>query len=296
MEDTSMRECIIALDAGGTFLKSALFCGGELISGTLDKKSADSDGTLGEVHKAYCELMTKMKLKADMLGYTVKKVGVDIPGPFDYAAGVSLMKHKYTAIYGVPLRNWFYEIFGEGVEVSFIHDSAAFISGAVAQSKTGYLNTAGAMIGTGLGFAMMKDGKICSAKGGGPLISVYNRPFRNGTAEDFVSARGIVARYNAEAEKPLANAKEIGDLANAGDELAVRVYTDTGRALAEILGEILYENKTEALFLGGQISKSYNIFGKALEEGLKNNTALKLISPAPDIDTVHLQGIAAYFG
>ena len=101
--------------------------------------------------------------------------------------------------------------------------------------------------------------------------------------------------YNELAPSPLANAKEIGDRADAGDPLARQVYEDMGRDLGTVVRGILRENEMEALYLGGQISRSYPVFGGALREALGNIPSLRLITPVRNPDLVHLVGAARFW-
>lgn len=288
---TMQKNCILALDAGGTFLKAGLFDrNGALLPFSSDREPVNSDGTLCEVHNAYSALIGRMKTSAGVFGYRIAGASVDIPGPFDYRNGISRMRHKYTAIYGVSLIPWFRELLGD-IHLLFLHDSAAFLSG-VAQQHPECRNIAGVMIGTGLGFALMRDGSILSDENGSPLISLYRCPFRDGIAEDYISARGILRRYNAVASEQLQSGKEIGDLAERGTEPAKSIYAETGDLLGELLCPILKEFRTEALYLGGQISKSFPVFEKPLSGRLSSVPTLCFIEAAKDIDSVHLNGAA----
>ena len=124
-----MKDYLLALDAGGTFLKAGLFEGQSPVAGSFCSHPANSNGTTEEVHAAYTALLAEMRNRAEAMGGRITGVVADIPGPFDYKNGISQMKHKYTAICGVPLRPWFAEVLGD-VPVRFLHDSAAFILGA----------------------------------------------------------------------------------------------------------------------------------------------------------------------
>ena len=287
-----MRKYLFALDIGGTFLKACL-CDNNAtpIDNSFDKEPVNSDGELTHIKESYGRLLSRMKQKAEDMGGYIAAVAADIPGPFDFKAGVSRMEHKYTSLYGVPLRPWFKEVLGN-IPVYFIHDSSAFISGAAA-SHPDIKNAAGVMIGTGLGFAIMKDGKVLENESGGPARSIYTAPYRGKTAEDFISGRAVVNRYNELSDKKCDNAKDIGDMAEAGtDSTAYKVYSDLGVFISEVIAPILKEYGIEALYLGGQISKSFPLFEKTLSEGLKEVKTLKVIEQAKSLDLAHLKGVA----
>ena len=289
-----MKKALLALDIGGTFLKTCL-CDreGTPLPGTFDREPVNSDGELGAIKTAYQTLLKRMQAKAQGLGFEIFAVAADIPGPFDFKAGISRMEHKYTSLFGVPLFPWFAEVLG-ATPVRFLHDSSAFLSGA-SMAHPEISNCAGVMIGTGLGFAVMKNGVILQNEAGGPANSIFKRPFKGKIAEEYVSGRAVLRRYNELSATPAENAKVVGDLAEAGsDENAVRAYREIGENLSLIIGPILRELGTEALYLGGQISKSFPVFEGSLKEGLKDVKTLRIIEGAKDLDLAHLSGAARW--
>ena len=289
-----MRSCIFALDIGGTFLKACLFDqSGTLIGGSFDREPVDSNGPLSEVKPAYQKLFARMRDMARSRGYEISAVAADTPGPFDFAAGMSKMEHKYTALYGIALRPWFTEVLGD-VPVAFLHDSSAFLCG-VSSLHPEIRNCAGVMIGTGLGFAVMQNGVIQQNKNGGPAYSIFRLPCRGLTAEDYVSARAVVRRYNEQAPLPAADAKEVADRALAGDAVAQDVYASMGTVLAEVIAPTLKKLGTQALYLGGQVSKSFPLFEATLREGLREVATLTRIEPAEDLDMAHLCGVTSWY-
>ncbi|GEM_PF-150424 len=319
------RLCFLAIDAGGTYLKGALFPEkGTLIKNSFIKIPVNSMGNMADIKKAYQKAAKEESRYASLIGMTIKGIGICIPGPFDYKEGICKMRHKYTSIYGIPMRPWFEEILG-GITVNFLHDSEAFLKGAIYQSKSDYNPVCGVILGTGLGFAIAKDNKVIRNPSGGPGISIFQKQYKEGTAEDYVSKRGIIKRYR-ELEERMAGRKagvdngstragssnagvdnrndgtgssytgldkeEVLDIAIAaknGEAAAVRVFKETGAHLAAILYDIIRDNEVECLFLGGAISKSAELFLPSLKEGL-SGTPLKFIQKAEDIDNAPLYG------
>ena len=289
-----MNQCLLALDIGGTFLKSCL-CDreGNPLPGSFDREAVDSNGELSVIKNAYQSLLARMKIAAASRGLSIVAVAADIPGPFDFKTGVSRMAHKYTSLFGVPLFPWFNEVLGY-IPVRFLHDSSAFLSGA-SLAHPEITDCAGVMIGTGLGFAVMKEGVILENEAGGPAYSIFRRPFKDKTAEEYISGRAVLRRYNELSPVPSDSAKKIGDAAEAGvDPVALRVYEEIGTNLAEVISPILSELNTRALYLGGQISKSFCLFEKTLREGLKGVSTLTVVEAAQDLDLAHLHGAARW--
>lgn len=287
-----MKRLLLAIDAGGTFLKAALFEGGELCRDSFCSVAVDSDsGTAEQVHAAYSRLIGAAVRRAEALGGRICRVCVDTPGPFDYAGGRPLMRHKYRAIYGISLTPWIREAAGE-VEVRFIHDSEAFVLGAARQ--TALRPVAGAMLGTGLGFALTDEaGQPRRRSDGGPLVSLYREPLRGVCAEELISGRGIVARYNAaSAGSPAETAKQVGERARGSDAAALTVYRETGTLLGEVVRPVLERYGVRAFIVGGQIARDFALMETGLREALGGLRALEYIAAAEDIDNVHLLGAA----
>jgi len=289
-----MSKYVIAIDAGGTFFKSAIISDkAEVLMGSLFTTPANNDSSPETVRDAYRRTLETQLKTAKKAGIEISAVAVDTPGPFDYEGGKSLMTHKFKAIYDIPLRPWINEVVGD-LPVTFIHDSAAFITGEMWYSPYGeYKNAAAAMIGTGLGFATMVDGKVLRKEDGDPLYDIWCQEYDAGDgkthiAEDFISGKGISARYKPGGR----NAKELEMLAVSGDEEAKRVYADTGRILAEVAAPILAKVGAEIFILGGQISRALPLFEKELREGLAAVPTLKKIVRSTRLEYSHMLGAA----
>lgn len=290
-----MKKCIYALDAGGSFLKCGLVDAETLsvIDGTHDSEAVDSaGGRLPEIRAAYAALAARAKKCAAAMEYEIDAVGMDTPGPFEYSSGTFRMRHKYTALYGVSVLPWFEEDI-PCVPVHIIHDSSAFILGAsraVPAERRARGTLAAVMIGTGLGFAIMRDGKPLVNSDGGPRVSIYRAPLCGREAEELISARGIVSRYAAASGMAGEGigAKTIAMRARAGDAAARAVYAETGRLLGELLSPIVGEYEIHTLLLGGQISKDAALFSGELAAALPDVD----ITPAAELDDAHLVGVA----
>jgi len=88
-----------------------------------------------------------------------KKIGIAMPGPFDYNNGICLMKgnDKYTALYGLNVK----ELLSEKLEISVTNislsnDAGCFLKGEVLSGAAkGYTNVIGIILGTGLGYSYL---------------------------------------------------------------------------------------------------------------------------------------------
>lgn len=237
---------MLVLDIGGSFIKYGLADKkGDLLPGSTGQIPSDANGAYEHFLDVLRKVIALNREKADF-----STASVSIPGPFDYFNGISRMQHKFTALYGKSISGPFNEA---GLEVSYLHDSTAFLLGEVSE-KDGS-SPMGVMLGTGLGFAMMRDGKICVNRAQTPALAVWNMPWKDGIAEDYVSQRALMKPYGGEK-----SVREIADLARNGDEKAMATFRNTGRELSEMLAVIMDQLGCTGLVLGGQISKSADLF------------------------------------
>lgn len=237
---------MLVLDIGGSYIKYGLADeNGKLISDSAGQLPSDANGNYEHFLDVLRQVIALNQRKADF-----HTASVCVPGPFDYFHGISLMQHKFTALYRKSIAIPFVEA---GIEVCFLHDSTAFLLGE-ARDEDGS-SPCGIMLGTGLGFAMMRDGRICVNASQTPALSLWNMPWKDGIAEDYVSQRALLALYgNGNSVRAIANA------AKAGDIKAKETFLNVGRNLSEMLQKIIPELRITGLVLGGQISRSAELF------------------------------------
>lgn len=235
----------ILLDVGGTYIKRPGLTPVPIASAGSREEIA------GSLQKA--------------LGTHAGRIGVAIPGPFDYQNGVFLMKHKFGAVYGES----FAALAGipDSVEVRYRHDVNSVLEGALRMMDLEG-NTALVSIGTGLGFTCAVDGKVLYGPTGSPAVVIWNRPYGDGILEDYVSARGIRNIYVRMGGSTALSAAGIAQRAFEGENLAYQAFFRMGEALAEALEELtdLYDFRT-VLFAGG-VSKSLVLMEQVLRERL----------------------------
>lgn len=282
-----MREAILALDAGGTSIKLSLVeSGKEPAGGTAVAFEGDTkDALLTAFRKA---LLTG-QAGAERLGCRIAHVGIACPGPFDFFHGVSLMTHKWAGIRGVPLKPVIAEVF-PGVPLSFLHDSTAFMLGEAFAGAAGEAqNPAGIMLGTGIGYAFMKNRRVCLDETLSPLVRLWRLPYRDGTVEDYVSRRAIRKRYGDKrglTEAP--DVQAIAAQASAGEPEALAAFRETGALLGSVL-RIYLDAACDLVVIGGQIARSAALF---LPETQKALTVP--VMAATHIDNAAIRGISVF--
>lgn len=293
MRMTDGRACVLTADVGGTFIKSALFSAeGDLLPGGVVETRVNSNGTAETIARSFHAVAQQMADHAERAGAVVRAIGIGTPGPFDYPEGRFLMDHKFRAVKGIPIRPWFTDVFGR-VPIRFLHDAAALMLALVNEpAGSRYGRVAVATLGTGLGFALAVAGEVQVDAQGCPRVNVYDRPYRDGIAEDYVSRRGILARYRAVAGSGEGlDVVDVAGLAHGDDANALRVFRETGAMLGEILRPVLLEHRIECLFIGGQIARAGSLFEPSLRTALDGVPSLRAVQTVSDPTVLPLRGV-----
>jgi glucokinase len=293
--------CAIALDVGGTFLKSAIVKpDGSILEGTFRKTCIDSQGSSEQILETFTLSLGPHLTNAEEVGAETCGIGIGIPGPFDYEKGVSLMRHKFGAIYRLNLKDELIKRLElpRDFTIRFENDAWTFLRGeAWLGAAKGYKRTAGITLGTGLGSAfMVGDQVVLEGTGVPPNGSVYDLPYEGGIVEDKISRRGIISRYKELAGKKYREGLDVEDIAIRGikyeDKFSLQVFNEVGHRLGQVLKQILSEFRAECLILGGQISKSFILFSNPLIEELRSVLTLRRITSASMIDLSPIYGAA----
>ena len=223
---STRNSCRLLLDVGGTFLKSAVAdAAGQLLSGSEFSCPIRSEGSREEIEGSLAAAVARGAAFAAERGMELAGIGIAIPGPFDYAAGVSRMTHKFRSICGVDLRGVLHAMPGvpADAEIRFMQDVNAALAGEIARGNAaGYGASALVSLGTGLGFALSRDGRVLCNPAGGPKVVIFNLPYRDGILEDYASKRGFLRIYGELAghTDPALTVADLGRMAGEGDARA----------------------------------------------------------------------------
>lgn len=263
--------CTLALDVGGSFIKSALVDATGLTLEFLPVPvDAAADGQ--SIIRAFAEVVRAgMSAANDEIG----AIGIAFPGPFDYARGVSLMTRKFAGINGVELPPALREAVPAiaAVPMRFRHDANAFLSGELWRGAgQGLRRAVGVTLGTGIGVSCSVDGRFINNALGSPApeVSVWSRPYKGGMVEDVISTKGLVARYRqAHPEyRTVDGVKGIAEAAKEGDSAALQVFVELGADLGAVLLPLCKQARPERIIFGGQIAKDFALFEQSLKVAL----------------------------
>jgi glucokinase len=265
-----LGDTVLVYDVGGSHVSAAVcrsgaYCLGPVVSGPHPVE---------ETSDAFIDLLHSLGVKASNGENGLAGAELAIPGPFDFAAGISRMKHKLPYLYGVDLRRRLAERFGwQPNQVRFLLDSAAFLLGEIGAGEArGVKRAVGITLGTGIGSAFAVDGQVLTeGPGVSPGGEIWNLPYEAGIVEDYVSTRAIQRSYKLRTGALPNVAKIAADAANDPDASAV--FTEFGRHLGLALRISLTEFDPDVVVIGGGISRSSHLF---LPTAIKELVGLKM--------------------
>jgi acetyl esterase len=235
------------------------------------------------------ELLQSLTRIASDAAANVEGLGVAVPGPFDYAAGISWIEHKLVGLYGVDLRGPLAaELELDPDAIVFVNDADAFVLGEWwAGAARDTRRVVGVTLGTGLGSAFLADGAIVDTGPDVPPAGELHRlQFRGAPVESSVSSAALVERYG----EPRLDAAEIAIRARRGDERAIAAFAELADAVGEICRPWLQRFAAACFVVGGSIAGSWELLSPALHMRLADVDGLERIVRASRIDESALLG------
>lgn len=246
---------VLGVDIGGSHITAALV---DLTTGTLiyesrQRKHVNSDAPAGVILDNWCNVINE---SFSAVNVSEKIIGIAMPGPFDYRAGISLIKDqdKFKTLYQVNIK----AELASRLNISpgcirFINDAAGFLQGEVfGGAAVGYDHAIGLTLGTGLGAAFCENGRAEDA-------ALWNAEFKDGIAEDYLSTRWFVDRYFELSGKRIEGVKEL-NLSACHEQPVQQIFEEFGNNLAQFIIELLEKKPADVIVLGGNISNAQLCF------------------------------------
>ncbi|MEP7144304.1 MAG: ROK family protein [Ferruginibacter sp.] len=258
---------VTGIDIGGSHITAALIDlqAHAIIHGSLIRRAVNSKGYAGQVIIEWSGAIADCK--AFHPGAS-DKIGIAMPGPFDYEKGICLIKDldKYESLYNLNVKN----LLAKQLEIDegniyMMNDASCFLKGEVfGGAAKDCNNVIGLTLGTGLGSATCKDGIVYDG-------DLYYTPFKDAAAEDYLSVRWFIKRNKELTGITANNVKEIRDRAKE-DEVAAALFTEFGNNLGGVLVDYIKRQQAETVVIGGNIVHAWELFIHETERVLKNNS------------------------
>ncbi len=259
-----MKSLVAGVDIGGTHITAALIDmqNRSIIPGSYCRERVNSKGSSDEIISSWANVINGCFAAAGILpGY----IGIAMPGPFNYAEGIALMKGqgKYDSLYGLNVRQLLaFKMKVMEETILFNNDAACFLQGELFCGIAKDVNKViGLTLGTGFGSAIAGDGKVANA-------NLWNASFKDGIAEDYLSGTGLMKNYTMISNLVVENVKALATLAEYDDINALHAFNQFGNELGDFLEPFVNQYSTELIVLGGNISRASRFFSAPLRHRL----------------------------
>lgn len=277
---------VIALDVGGTFIKTCILENQVPLSASQKEFPSLADQDKETILDQFMNIFKSQydfyhsQFTGNELGCHWH-IGLAFPGPFDYKQGICYIQGlgKFESLYGMNLKKEFYERIKkedgawakrlQRAEIRFENDARLFALGVSLDFPRHRLIALA--LGTGLGSAFIDQSQISDRVQGIPANEwLYNQPYQDGIIDDAFSKRGVLQlAKDMGAFQPGMDVKELAESARLGSIPCKEVFSAFGKRLAEMLIPYIKIYEPNLIVLGGQISKSYDLFGDALQDHIK---------------------------
>lgn len=229
-----------------------------------------------------------IKRCAEFNSIDITTIGIGIPGPFDYKNGISLMtnQQKFESIYKLNVKEMLAErldISSEKIRMENI--SPCFLQGEVlVGSAKGYDNILGFTLNYGLGSARHYNGKTEDA-------FLWNQPFKDGIAEDYLGIQWISRRYEEFTGETISELKELTNKALVDDGIGQLVFNEYSENFVKFLLQYIPVYNPELILIGGH-NNAWDMFVPHVKDRLSDKNIKIPIRPAVLGDAANLIGAA----
>jgi len=250
---TNQSQYILACDIGGSHITCSVIEHGtwEIIEQTISRSLVDSGETAKTIFQLWANAMKESLAKFHL---PIQRIGIAMPGPFDYEKGISLMngQSKYDSLYQLDTSSGLLAELQNNYVFLYINDAAAFLQGEVFANK---LNThqkiLGITLGTGLGSAVWEKGtKAFDA-------SLWNAPYQDNIFEEFLVTRWLVNRFKELSGIETKGLKEIL-FQHANQPEVVQLLSEYGQHLENFLDFFSEKFDCTTFIIGGNIAKAWD--------------------------------------
>lgn len=263
-----MIELVLALDVGGSSIKSALVKAGPRIVGGVSVNPIESKRSAAEILGTLARIITNHLQKCR----AVKEIAFAFPGPFDYERGICLIQNqeKYESLYGLDISANLKELLAmPNLEMRYRNDAEAAILGeALYGAGMPYSRLLGLTLGTGLGSAFVADGKPVTDETNMPYRGwLYSLPFGAHRADDVFSTRGLLARLRGHG----IHATDVASALRSSEKdtrTLAQAFTAFGADLSIFLKPFVSDFGAEAVLISGGITEAWDYFAPSMTQSL----------------------------
>ncbi|PCH75973.1 MAG: transcriptional regulator, partial [Flavobacteriaceae bacterium] len=249
----------IGVDVGGShiisaavYLETMKIVPNSMFSSKIDNKSA-KDAVLS----GWSQVINKTLHSVRDLRVR-PKIGFAMPGPCNYKKGITLFKNndKYEELYNVSVPEELVKYLdASDIDFRFMNDATSFGVGvARLGAAKGVKKVIALTLGTGFGSTFMSDGcPVVVADNVPEGGCLWDKPFKNGMADDYFSTRWFVKRYFELSGVELKGVKEI---VSNFTSVSKDVFAEFSVNFVKFMTPYIQQYHPEMIILGGNISNA----------------------------------------
>ena len=246
---------VLGIDIGGSHLTAALVneTTRKFVPDSYTRIRVNSNGTAEEILSTWTSAIQSIYKTHPI---KTKRIGIAMPGPFDYEQGISLITKldKYEALYKLNVK----ELLSEKLDIPkasilMMNDAACFLRGEVYYGAAkGYTDVIGITLGTGTGSAIHHNGITTDANLG-------PSPFMESIADEYFSTRWFVKRYIETTGFAVKDVKAMAELYKT-DKHVRDIFSEFVKNLVVFLEGFVKAEKPQIIVMGGNIAQSASLF------------------------------------
>ena len=254
----------LGADIGGSHITTAIvdLNRHRILEHTRFRESVNSKGTADAITEDWLKAIRKSLSLAPV---AVTRIGIAMPGPFDYEKGISLIKDndKYESLDGINIKKVLSDHLSVPLnQICFSNDAGCFLKGELFANPNDHCRRAiGITLGTGLGTARFKNAYAEDA-------NLWCKPFLDSIAEEYISTRWFLNRFYQLTGKKTTGVKSLASLYDADASVPV-IFNEFAENLGRFLSEFIREDDPEVIVLGGNIARASRFFLTDLEARLQ---------------------------
>lgn len=264
---------ILGIDLGGTNIRLA-----QIIEGRIHNKVSAPSPAKMQMKESIEYLKSIIR---PLITSQVRGIGIGVPSVMDSERGIVYNVTFIPAWIEVHLKEILETEFEIPVYIN--NDSNCFALGEKRFGEgSSFENIVGITLGTGVGAGIVYGDLLISGSNTG-AGEIGCLKYLDATYEDYCASNFFTTHYNLTGEK-------LAILAQSNDPTALRIWSQFGEHIGQLMQAVLYAYDPDAIILGGGISRAFNLYSESMyrsfDSFLYSKTIEKIqikVSKNPDI-------------
>ena len=270
----------IGIDLGGTNVRCGLVDKGNVVTRLSEPCRSDQPEH---------EVVDQIKgLIRQLMNPSVKGIGIGVPSVVDMQKGVVYNVANIPSWKEVHLK---YLLEAEFNIPVFVNNDANCFALGEHRCREGkpYRNMLGVTLGTGVGAGVIINSELYAGTNTG-AGEIGCLPYLEHTLEFYCGSAFFTEFYHT-------TGKKAKDLAEIGDENALKIWEEFGKHIGVLVKIILFAYDPDAIIFGGSIAQAYSFFEKAMRKEMTTfdypETVKKIKILTSTRDDISILGAAA---